>query len=138
MKSTNRQFKIGQQVLGYTSKRLFLLANEFPEPFRILKESSDRTYVTEISGKRKNLSKALSTSITILQTPDLNKKFLIQVDPSHNRTGAVLFQEDKEGILHPACVMSSKLKKQQRVESTVETELLAMIAVKFLIDMNRP
>ncbi|XP_068227420.1 uncharacterized protein [Palaemon carinicauda] len=56
--------------------------------------------------------------------PDFNEKFLIKVNLSDYGVGAVLLQEDEEGILHPVCFMLLKRKKHQRAYLTVEKELL--------------
>ena len=65
---------------------------------------------------------------------------MIQVDASDCGIGAVLLQEDDSAILHPVCFMSAKLKKHQKVYSTIEKETLALITAlkKFEVYVNRP
>lgn len=84
--------------------------------------------------------KTILTSRPVLQAPDFNKKFVIQVDASDCGIGAVLLQEDDSAILHPVCFLSTKLKKHQKAYSTIEKETLALITAlkKFEVYVNRP
>jgi len=41
--------------------------------------------------------------------------------------GAVLLQEDDEGVEHPVCYFSKKFNKSQRNYSTIEKECLALV-----------
>ena len=41
--------------------------------------------------------------------------------------GAVLLQEDDEGVKHPVCYFSTKFNKSQRNYSTIEKECLAQV-----------
>ena len=58
--------------------------------------------------------------------PDFDKCFKLAVDASDVGIGAVLLQEDNNGIDHPVCYFSKKFNKQKNY-STIETECLALI-----------
>ena len=49
------------------------------------------------------------------------------MDASDIGCGAVLLQEDEEGIDHPVCYFSRKFDKHQKNYSTIEKETLALI-----------
>jgi len=84
--------------------------------------------------------KALLTSQPVLQAPDFSKPFTIQVDASDAGIGAVLLQLGDDGILHPICYTSSKLKPYQQHYSTIEKEALALLTAldKFDVYVNNP
>ena len=71
--------------------------------------------------------KAILRSSPVLSAPDFRSPFKIAVDASDAAAGAVLLQEDKEGIDHPVCYFSKKFNKSQRNYSTIEKECLALI-----------
>ena len=60
-------------------------------------------------------------------TPDFDKCFKLDVDASDVGIGAVLFQEDHNGIDHPVCYFSKKVNKHQKNYSNIEKECLALI-----------
>ena len=66
------------------------------------------------------------TSHPLLWSPDFSRPFLLQTDASEFRVGAVLGQEDDEGLDHPVSYFSHKLLPRQRNYSTVEKECLAI------------
>ena len=59
--------------------------------------------------------------------PDFDKCFKLAVDASDVGIGAVLLQEDNNGIDHPVCYFSKKFNKHQKNYSTIEKECLALI-----------
>lgn len=63
----------------------------------------------------------------MLVTPNFEKSFLLAVDASAYGAGAVLLQEDCNGIEHPVSYFSKKFNRHQQVYSTVEKEALALI-----------
>uniref|UniRef100_A0A3B1J3T9 Gypsy retrotransposon integrase-like protein 1 n=1 Tax=Astyanax mexicanus TaxID=7994 RepID=A0A3B1J3T9_ASTMX len=71
--------------------------------------------------------KILLTEAPILLAPDFGKPFLLEVDASDVGAGAVLLQEDSDGILHPTCYYSHKFNRHQCNYSTIEKEALALI-----------
>ena len=56
--------------------------------------------------------------------PDFDK---LAVDASDVGIGAVLLQEDNNGIDHPVCYFSKKFNKHQKNYSAIEKECLALI-----------
>ena len=70
--------------------------------------------------------KRLLLSAPVLKAPDFSLPFILQVDACDVGVGAVMLQE-VNGILHPICYFSSKLKPHQRPYSTIEKEALALI-----------
>ena len=71
--------------------------------------------------------KALLQSAPVLSAPDFNHPFKLAVDASDMAAGAVLLQEDKNGIDHPVSYFSRKFNNHQRNYSTIEKECLALI-----------
>ena len=85
--------------------------------------------------------KLLICSNPVLKSPDFTKPFVLQVDASEIAAGAVLLQEDNEGVLHPVSYASTKFKPYQKQYSTIEKEAVALLMAleKFevYIDNNR-
>ncbi|XP_037803376.1 uncharacterized protein LOC119597807 [Penaeus monodon] len=73
-----------------------------------------------------NLKHLLCTA-PVLQAPDINKPFAIQVDASDNGVGAVLLQRDGSKVLRPVCYFSYKYKTYQKSYATVEKEALGIV-----------
>jgi hypothetical protein len=71
--------------------------------------------------------KAMLVSAPALSAPNFDHPFKLAVDASDIAVGAVLLQEDSNGIDHPVCYFSRKLDKSQRNYSTIEKECLALI-----------
>ena len=63
----------------------------------------------------------------VLTAPDFKSSFKLAVDASDVAAGAVLLQEDDEGVEHPVCYFSKKFNKSQRNYSTIEKECLALV-----------
>ena len=59
--------------------------------------------------------------------PDFDKCFKLAVDASDVGIGAVLLQENHNGIDHPVCYFSKKFNKHQKNYFTIEKECLALI-----------
>lgn len=72
--------------------------------------------------------KTLLASNPVLVAPNFKLPFHLQTDASNLATGAVLLQEDTQGILHPVAYHSVKLNKHQLNYSTIEKELLGIIS----------
>ena len=70
--------------------------------------------------------KSLLVSEPVLQMPDFNRPFILQVDASDKGVGAVLLQE-ADGVLHPVSYYSAKLKSHQQSYSTIEKEALSLL-----------
>ena len=71
--------------------------------------------------------KAILMSTPVLLAPNFDKPFKLAVDASDLGAGAVLIQEDNNGIDHPVCYFSKKFNKHQKNYSTIEKECLALI-----------
>lgn len=68
-------------------------------------------------------------SAPILSAPNFDHPIKLAVDTCDVAVGAVLLQNDDNGIEHPVCYFSRKLDKSQRNYSTIEKECLALILV---------
>ena len=64
--------------------------------------------------------KAMLQSAPVLAAPDFKSSFKLAVYTSDVAPGAVLVQEDDEGVEHPVCYFSKKFNKSQRNYSTIE------------------
>ena len=71
--------------------------------------------------------KAILNSVPVVLAPDFDKCFKLAVDASDVGIGAVLLQEDNNGVDHPVCYFSKKFNKHQKNYSTIEKECLALI-----------
>ncbi len=72
-------------------------------------------------------AKDLLSNAPILAAPNFNLPFMLQVDASKYGAGAVLVQEDAQGIEHPVSYFSRKFSKCQMSYSTIEKEALALL-----------
>lgn len=94
-----------------SSKRKFCWNQEAQKSFDLLKEKL--------------------TTAPLLVHPNYSKPFILQCDASTYGVGAVLAQEDDEGIERPISFMSQKLNKAQRNYTVTELECLAvLLAIK--------
>lgn len=71
--------------------------------------------------------KSLLSHAPVLAAPDLPRPFKLEVDASTVGAGAVLLQEDAEGIDHPVSYFSKKFNKHHLRYSTIEKEALALL-----------
>ncbi len=74
-----------------------------------------------------NSLKSLLCSSPVLAAPDFSRPFKLEVDASGNGAGAVLLQEDDQGINHPVCYYSKKFNRHQVNYSTIEKEALVLL-----------
>ncbi len=72
-------------------------------------------------------AKSLLCHSPVLAAPDLSRPFKLEVDASAVRAGAVLVQEDADGVDHPVSYFSRKFNKHQVHYSTIEQETLALL-----------
>ena len=63
----------------------------------------------------------------ILVMPQFDKQFKLLVDASYIGAGAVLLQEQPNGIEHPIAYYSKKFNKHEKNYSTIEKECLALV-----------
>jgi len=71
--------------------------------------------------------KMLLCNAPVLVAPDCSRTFKLEVDASAVGAGAVLLQEDINGIDHPVSYYSRKFNKHQLNYSTIEKEALALL-----------
>ena len=64
----------------------------------------------------------------VLRSPDFTKEFILQTDASDRGIGAVLSQQDDDGVDHPISFYSRKLLPREERYATVEKECLAIKA----------
>ena len=63
----------------------------------------------------------------LLSPPHWEKEFILQVDASNRGLGAILSQQDKEGLEHPIAYASRKLQPREEKLSTTEKEYLGIV-----------
>lgn len=66
------------------------------------------------------------TSSPVLENPDFEKPFILQMDASDRGIGAVLSQRDDSGEDRPVAYYSRKLQPHEERYSTIEKECLAI------------
>ena len=71
--------------------------------------------------------KGLLMSAPVLMTPNFDKPFMLLVDASDIGPGAVLVQEDRQGVEHPIVYFSQKFNSSQRNYCTSEKEALELV-----------
>ncbi|CAI5660942.1 unnamed protein product [Oreochromis niloticus] len=72
-------------------------------------------------------AKSLLCSTPVVAAPNFSRPFKLEVDASATGAGAVLLQDDEEGVWHPVCYFSAKFKHHQLNYSTIEKEALALL-----------
>nr|XP_054765774.1 putative aminopeptidase W07G4.4 [Lytechinus pictus] len=71
--------------------------------------------------------KAILVNEPVLAAPNFTKPFRVAIDACDVGVGAVLLQEDEEGIEKPVCYFSKKLNRFQKKYSTIEKEALSLV-----------
>nr|XP_054775109.1 uncharacterized protein LOC129283299 [Lytechinus pictus] len=71
--------------------------------------------------------KAILVNEPVLAAPNFTKPFKVAIDACDVGVGAVLLQEDEEGIEKPVCYHSKKLNRFQKKYSTIEKEALSLV-----------
>ena len=71
--------------------------------------------------------KVILLSSPFLTAPNFDKQFKLYVDASDVSAGAVLQQEDDQGIDHSVSYFSRKFEATQRRYSTIKKEILALL-----------
>lgn len=66
--------------------------------------------------------KALLSTAPVLSAPDFKRPFKLAVDASDVGAGAVLLQDDDDGVEDPLCYFSKKFDVHQQHYSTIEKE----------------
>nr|XP_054761448.1 uncharacterized protein LOC129267850 [Lytechinus pictus] len=81
--------------------------------------------------------KAILVNEPVLAAPNFTKPFKVAIDACDVGVGAVLLQEDEEGIEKPVCYFSKKLNRFQKKYSTIEKEPLSLVlALQQFEDLN--
>lgn len=100
---------------------------QLAEPLtRLLKKNTPFVWTREQEQAMDKIKRIL-TSSPVLATPDFTKQFIIHVDACDLGGGAVLQQQDAQGVEHPLCYFSKKFNKHQRNYSTIEKETLGLV-----------
>ncbi|KAL5469182.1 hypothetical protein EMCRGX_G030400 [Ephydatia muelleri] len=82
---------------------------------------------TEACNKALKDLNSILCSAPVLQSPDVDKEFVLQTDASSGRgVGAILSQRDENGDDHPVAYYSKKLLHREERYSTIEKECLAI------------
>ena len=71
--------------------------------------------------------KGILVNEPVLAAPNFTKPFKMAIDASDVGVGAVLLQENEEGIEKPVCYFSKKLNNFQKKYSTIEKEALSLV-----------
>ena len=72
-------------------------------------------------------AKSLLVTTPVLAAPDFSRPFKLAVDASDTGAGAVLLQDNPDGVELPVCFFSRKFNKHQKNYAVVEKEALALI-----------
>ena len=98
-----------------------------PKPLTQLLSKREKFIWSDRCDKAFEELKAMLQSAPVLAAPDFKSSFNLAVDASDVAAGAVLLQEDDEGVEHPVCYFSKKFNKNQKNYSTIEKECLALV-----------
>ena len=71
--------------------------------------------------------KAMLQSTPVWTAPAFKSPFKLAIDASDVAAGAVLLQEDDQGVGHPVCYFSKKFNKSQKSYATIEKECVALV-----------
>lgn len=72
-------------------------------------------------------AKSLLSHAPVLAAPDVSRPFQLEIDASAVGAGAVLLQENIDGVGHPVSYFSHKFNKYQLNYSTIEKDTLALL-----------
>ena len=90
------------------------------------KNAPNRVKWTTLCEKAFKALKDRLCSSPILKSPDFDRKFILQTDASNRGVGAVLSQQDSDGVEHPEAFYSRKLLPREEHYSVIEKECLAI------------
>ena len=120
------------------STRMFLgLANYYrnfiphfakiAEPlYALLRKEATFKWGNEEEKSFNSIKHALTSTPTLI-LPDPNKDYVLRTDASQTAVSAILLQKDTEGHLHPVAYGSHTLNSAQRLYTTTEREMLALV-----------
>lgn len=92
----------------------------------LLSPKNDFVWTPECQQAFEN-AKSLLCHSPVLAAPDLSRPFKLEIDASAVGAGAVLLQEDVDGVDHPESYFSKKFNRHQIHYSTIEQETLALL-----------
>ena len=98
-----------------------------PEPLTTLLKKGETFSWSVACQEAFNRIKSILFSEPVLMKPSFQKPFSLFVDASNIIMGAVLLQEDANGMDHPVCYYSRKFNSHQHNYSTVEKETLSLV-----------
>ena len=113
-------------MAGYYRMFLINFADLVAPLTDLLKKERKFVWTKECEEAFQLLKLTLSSS-PILLAPDFNKPFKLAIDASNIGAGAVLLQDDKDGVERPVSYYSKKFNQAQCNYSVIEKELLALI-----------
>ena len=106
--------------------------NKFSETASPLYELTQKNSTWKCGGDQEtsfqSLRSALVSESVCLRCPQWNRTFYVECDASKEGVGAVLSQDDNEGIRRPISFFSSRLNKSQINYSASELETWAIVA----------
>jgi RNase H-like domain found in reverse transcriptase/Reverse transcriptase (RNA-dependent DNA polymerase)/Integrase zinc binding domain/Retroviral aspartyl protease len=117
-----------QQFLGMTTYlRRFIAgySNLTAELTNLIRKETKWVWTDKHQSQFDKLKKCLCEA-PVLRLPDASRHYTLAADASTNALGAVLFQPDDDGHLHPVAYHSRKLKKAERNYATHDLEMLAI------------
>lgn len=80
-------------------------------------------------------SKSLLSNAPVVKVPDFSSPFSLEIDASGLGVGAVLTQQDAEGLVHPVAYYSKKFNACQQHYSTIEQETLPLLLALQFFDV---
>jgi hypothetical protein len=123
---TKRDVRRFLGCIGYYRRFLKNFATVVSPLTELLKKERKFVWTSECEDSFR-LAKEILVNYPIMLAPNFNEPFILATDASNVGAGAVLLQEDNQGIEHPVCYYSKKFNNAQKNYSVVEKELLAMI-----------
>ena len=132
-------------VLGYHRAFIPSFADIACPLLNLLKKGTPFIWTPECTAALDRLIH-LATTNPVLQQPDHNKPFELEVDASQFATGAILYQRDSDGLRHPVGYDSSSLTETERNYPIWDHEFLTIICAlehwcylllgaKFIVDV---
>jgi RNase H-like domain found in reverse transcriptase len=113
-------------VLGYQWPFIPRFAHLACPLTQLLKKEKAFEWMPECTRALDELIKIV-TSDPVLHQPNYDKPFTLEVDASQYATGAILYQENKEGQLCPIGYHSHTMNQAERGYDVHDRELLAMM-----------
>mgnify|MGYP006195258653 CR=1 FL=1 len=118
-----------RSLLGFGNyfRRFIYKYSEMVLPLTEMTKSEIPGQWTEQAQEAFDSLKASIVNAPVLKHPELDKPFKLICDASAFASGAILAQEDEQGVLHPCAFSSYKFNKAERNYHTEDREMLAII-----------